>query len=287
MTQTHSSSLDKLALICGGGDIPVEMANALAISGRPYCVIRLIGLSDLLLDDHPGHTVALGDFPTLFSILKTEACKSVCMVGYVKRPDFDDLSQKTDGSVQLAAIERAGFGGDDQLLRQVITVFEQQGFRVEGAHEVYPGLVLQAGLMSGDQPDSSDERDISLAVNIAKRIGELDIGQAAVVCRGLCLAVEAQEGTEAMLKRVTGLPSHLRGQVGNPKGILVKWIKPIQDIRIDMPTIGVSTIEAIAEAGLKGIVGPTGGLLVVNKVEVIKKAKALGMFVIGIDPKNG
>ena len=287
MNQTPSSSQDKLALICGGGEIPLEIAHGLAKSGRPFCIIRLIGLSDIELANYPGHEVALGDFPALFSLLKAEDCASVCMVGSVKRPDFQNLSKNTDGSVQLASIERAGHGGDDQLLRQVITVFEQQGFRVEGAHEVNPGLLLDGGLIAGDQPDDSDARDVNIAVTIAMRIGELDIGQAAVVCRGLCLAVEAQEGTEAMLRRVTELPTHLRGRDGNPKGVLVKWIKPIQDDRIDMPTIGVSTLEVASEAGIKGIVGPAGGLLIVNKTEVIKKAKALGMFLLGIDPQKG
>jgi hypothetical protein len=102
-----------------------------------------------------------------------------------------------------------------------------------------------------------------------------------VVVRGLVLAVEAQEGTDAMLARCAGLPAALRGTPEAPAGVLAKAPKPIQERRVDMPTIGVATVMAAAEAGLAGIVGEAGALLVVDRQAVIQRADDLGLFIIG------
>jgi DUF1009 family protein len=117
----------------------------------------------------------------------------------------------------------------------------------------------------------------------------LDIGQGAVVVRGLVLAVEAQEGTDAMLARCAELPAALRGTPEAPAGVLAKTPKPIQERRVDLPTIGVATVMAAAQAGLAGIVGETGGLLVVDRGAVIQRADDLGLFIIGVphEPEVG
>jgi DUF1009 family protein len=105
-----------------------------------------------------------------------------------------------------------------------------------------------------------------------------------VVCRGLVLAVEAQEGTDAMLSRVAGLPLELRGRPEAPCGVLAKAPKPIQETRVDLPTIGPATIRGAARAGLAGVVGEAGRLLVVDRDEVVSLADELGLFVLGVEP---
>jgi len=113
-------------------------------------------------------------------------------------------------------------------------------------------------------------------------MGALDIGQAAAVAGGVVLAVEAQEGTDAMLARCADLPAALRGTHDARLGVLIKWPKPIQDRRVDLPVIGVKTIEGAAAAGLAGVVGQAGGALVVDKPAVIAAADRLGLFLIGL-----
>jgi DUF1009 family protein len=125
--------------------------------------------------------------------------------------------------------------------------------------------------------------DVHRALDVARAIGRLDVGQGAVVCRGLVLAVEAQEGTDAMLARVADLPVALRGQPGASAGVLAKAPKPIQETRIDLPTIGPTTIHAVARAGLAGIVGEAGGLLVLDREAVIELADELGVFILGVE----
>ncbi len=270
----------KLALISGGGPLPVEVADYLAKGGRPYTVIRIDGLSDAALDAHPGHTLGLSDVMQLFMILSNEQVKSVCMCGYVKRPDFTTLDADKVGE-GLGAIQQASRGGDDKLLRQVAAVIEAQGYTIEGAHEANPDLLISGGLQAGPQPSPEQMEDAHEAMRVATAIGALDIGQAVVVAGKVTLAVEAQEGTQAMLARVTSLPANQRGTAEHRKGILAKVAKPIQDLRLDMPAIGVQTVEDVAAGGLAGIIGRAGNLLILDKPAVFARANDLGVFIYG------
>ena len=105
-----------------------------------------------------------------------------------------------------------------------------------------------------------------------------------MVAHGLALAVEAQEGTDAMLARVADLPAHLRGRAGAGAGVLAKAPKPTQETRVDLPTIGLATVQGVARAGLAGIVGEAGGLLVLDREAVIELADELGVFILGVEP---
>jgi DUF1009 family protein len=274
------TDLPKLALISGGGPLPVEVAAHLARTGRPYLVIRIQDLSDPALDAHPGHTLGLSDVMQLFTILSQEQVKAVCMCGYVKRPDFTTLDANRVGD-GLAAIQQASRGGDDKLLRQVAGVIEAQGYVIEGAHEANPDLLIGGGLQSGPQPTSEQMEDAHEAMRVATAIGALDIGQAAVVAGKVTLAVEAQEGTQAMLARVATLPQSQRGTADARKGVLAKVAKPIQDLRLDMPAIGLQTVEDVASAGLAGIIARAGNLLILDKPAVFARASALGIFIHG------
>src|SRR5690606_32998764 len=133
--------------------------------------------------------------------------------------------------------------GDDALLRALLGEFEKEGFKIEGAHEVTGDLTLPRGPLGRCEPRPQDLADITRALEVARQIGRLDVGQGAVVCDGLVLAVEAQEGTDAMLRRVAELPETVRGVPGAPRGVLGKAPKPIQETRVDLPTIGVGTIQ--------------------------------------------
>lgn len=135
-------------------------------------------------------------------------------------------------------------------------------------------------------PGDDQLADALKALEIARAIGRLDVGQAAVVAHGLTLAVEAQEGTDAMLARVAELPAHLKGRPGAGAGVLAKAPKPIQETRVDLPTIGLATVHAAARAGLAGIVGEAGGLLVLDREAVIQLADELGVFILGVEPQT-
>jgi DUF1009 family protein len=126
--------------------------------------------------------------------------------------------------------------------------------------------------------------DVETGVRVVRRLGALDVGQAAAVCGGLVLAVEAAEGTDAMIARVGGLPEAIRGTTSAPKGVLVKALKPVQDRKTDLPVIGVNTVRRVSAAGLRGIAVEAGSALVINEAAVIEAADAARVFVLGFAP---
>jgi DUF1009 family protein len=163
----------------------------------------------------------------------------------------------------------------------MLSIFEGEGFSVEGADDILGGETLPAGALGRVTPDAMQMSDLRKALHVAEKFGELDVGQGAVVCDGLVLAVEAQEGTDAMLARVAGLPGDLRGSAAERKGALGKAPKPIQDLRVDMPVMGARTIEMAAAAGLAGVGGVAGRLILIDREAVIEAADRLGLYVWG------
>jgi DUF1009 family protein len=206
------------------------------------------------------------------------------MAGAVARPDFAALKPDLRGLLALPGVISAARRGDDALLRHMVGVFEKEGFDVEGAHEVMADLTLPAGPLGRLDATQAQRADIDRALEVVRAIGRLDVGQGAVVCDGLVLAVEAQEGTDAMLARVAGLPAAIRGGPDAPRGVLAKAPKPGQEQRVDLPTIGLGTVQAAARAGLAGIAGEAGRLLVLDREQVIALADELGVFIVGVEP---
>ena len=275
--------MQKLGLIAGGGSLPVEIAEHCQRSGRPLFVIRLKGFAGAGLEPFAGAEVGLAELGKCFKALKRAGCTAVCLAGQVNRPDFATLMPDLRGLAALPAAIAAASKGDDALLRMLVAEFEKEGFAVEGAHEVMDDLGLAAGPLGQHGPGAEHQADIDHALHVARAIGGLDAGQAAVVCRGLVLALEAAEGTDALLARVAELPEALRGRPDAPMGVLAKAPKPTQETRVDLPTIGPATIEAAARAGLAGIVGEAGHLLVLDRDAVIALADDLGLFIVGVE----
>lgn len=276
--------MKKLGLIAGGGGLPMEIAAHCQGSGRALFVLRLKGFAGPELAGAAGADVGIAELGKCFKLLRKAGCEAVCLAGTVARPDLTALTPDWRGLAALPGAILAAKKGDDALLRFLVGEFEKEGFEVEGAHQVMRDLTLPPGLLGACAPQAEDLADARRALDVARAIGRLDIGQAAVVRKGLVLAVEAQEGTQAMLLRVAELPQALRGRPGEKAGVLAKALKPIQEIRIDMPTIGPATVEAAARAGLAGIVGEAGRLLVLERQAVVAAADRLGLFVVGLEP---
>lgn len=274
----------KLGLIAGGGSLPAMVADHCRAAGRDYFVIRLKGFAEPGMRLHPGADVRLAQLGKCIKLLRQEGCKAVCFAGKVDRPDFSKLVPDLRGMAALPGVIAAARKGDDALLRGIVHEFEKEGFVIEGADQVEGGLTLPRGALGRHAPGAAHEGDIAKALHVAREIGRLDVGQGAVVCDGLVLAVEAQEGTDAMLRRVADLPAAIRGSPEHPKGVLAKAPKPIQETRVDLPTIGLATVNRAARAGLAGIVGEAGRLLVVDRDAVIAMADDLGLFIYGVEP---
>jgi DUF1009 family protein len=272
----------RLGLIAGGGGLPLALAAHCQDAGRPYFVIRLRGFADAALEAHPGDIAGVAEIGRIVRLARDAGCQSLCFAGLVRRPDFAALKPDLRGLAWLPGAAMAARKGDEALLRFLMAEFEKEGFAIEGAHEVMGDLALPPGPLGRLAQGGEHDEDIAKAIRVARAIGELDIGQGAVVCDGLTLAVEAQEGTDALLRRVAALPADLRGTPARRRGVLAKVAKPIQEERVDLPTIGVATVEAAAGAGLAGIVGIAGKMLVIDRAAVAAAADAAGLFVVGV-----
>ena len=274
----------RLGLIAGGGRLPVEIAQHCRRTGRPLFVVRLKGMADPELGGFEGAEVGLAELGKCLKALNAARCEAVCLAGKVARPDFAALSPDLRGLAALPGAVAAGRKGDDALLRFLLGEFEKEGFAIEGAEAVMGELRLPAGPLGRRVPSEAELADARQALKVARALGQLDVGQGAVVCDGVTLAVEAQEGTDAMLARVAGLPDHLRGSSSARRGVLAKAPKPVQDLRVDLPTIGMETLRGAATAGLAGVVGEAERLIVLDRSQTIALADELGLFVLGLEP---
>lgn len=279
------AGVPRLGMIAGGGDLPRRVAEHARATGRFVYIVGLRGFADpALIAEIGGVEVSMGEIGRAIDLLKQAACEEMVFAGSMKRPDLSTLKFDGRGMQLLPKLMGAAMKGDDAMLRVVLNAFEQAGFRVVGADDVLTGLLVQAGSLGAHKPSEAHWPDIRLAAHVASAIGALDIGQGAVVCNGLVLAVEAQEGTDNMLARCATLPAEIRGTAAARRGVLVKRPKPIQERRIDLPTIGAETVRRCAEAGLAGIAVEAGAALILQRSETIAAADAAGLFIHGFTP---
>jgi DUF1009 family protein len=271
-----------LGIIAGGGNLPLRLAAACAESGRKFLLVAIENYADKTVEAFPHAWTSLGTLGHTIKLLKEAGCEEVVFAGVVRRPDFSKLKLDWRGARLLPKVVRAASRGDNAVLSAILEEFEHAGFRVVGAEEVFAGLLAKPKVLTRVAPGLRDERDIARGVETVRALGRLDVGQGAVVCEGLVLAVEAAEGTDAMLERCALLPAEIRGSVQARRGVLVKLPKPAQERRIDLPTIGAETVERAARAGLAGIAVEAGAALIIDEAKTVARADELGLFLAGV-----
>ena len=260
--------MSRIALIAGEGRLAPAIAAALdnplvyaldglkpEIAAKPFRLERLVPFLDELLD---------------------QGVTQVVFAGAIRRPKIEPelFDNRT-----MAIVPRIVMGmqsGDDAALRAVIDVFEESGLKVLSVDQILPELVPGEGVLAGE-PGPRDQKDAARAAQIVSGLGGLDIGQGAVVAQGLCLAVEALPGTQAMLD-FAALHGGLKPDPKGAKGVLYKAPKPGQDRRIDLPTIGPDTVAQVAAAGLGGIVWEAGGVILLEREAAVAAARDAGLF---------
>ena len=266
----------KVAILAGGGPLPRRIHETCAARGREVFVVAFRGHTDqATVAGLPHMWARLGAFGSVFDRLREEGVREVCLVGDIRRPSVRELMPDWRAAKFLMRTGASRLG-DDGLLTALADEFKIEGFDLVGAHDLLDDLLAQPGLLTRLGPDEDAERDIARGFEIAHTLGSLDVGQAVVVQKGVILAVEAAEGTDALLARC--IP--LRRDGGG--GVLVKAKKPQQDMRLDLPTIGTRTVEGVAAAGLAGIAVEAGGALIVDPAAAVEAADSLGLFVAAV-----
>lgn len=282
----QASSDRPLAIIAGGGSVPLHVAAAGLADGRKVLLVGIEGEADQRIADYPHAWFNWGQFGRLERLLAEHGTRDVVLVGGVRaRPDFKRL--KLDfGTVRvLPEVLTIIANGDNTVLTGIIRIFEARGYSVVGAHEVAADLVAGPGAVVGKTPRSGNLDDVRVAIAAARGIGVLDAGQAAVAVGGRVVALEAAEGTDAMLGRVASLREIGRIKWSGRAGVLAKCAKPQQDLRVDMPAIGPDTVAGAAAAGLAGIAIEAGQVMIVDRAETLRQAKELGLFIFAVDGK--
>jgi DUF1009 family protein len=272
-----------LGIIAGGGELPLAIAESARSAGRDVFVLALSGAEDAL-SEFPRENSGIGELGKSLSLLKQHGCEEVTFAGRVARPEWSELKLDARGALALPKVAAAALRGDDALMRAMLAIFEKEGFRVIGTAEAAPNLIADAGIYGKYKPDAQALADIAKAREVVRALGQLDIGQAAAVADGLVLAVEAAEGTDAMLERLTSLPNNLRGTSRKRRGVLVKAPKLAQERRVDLPVIGLRTIELASAGGLAGVAVEAGAALLMRKAKLVEEADRAGLFVMAFEP---
>jgi UDP-2,3-diacylglucosamine hydrolase len=285
MSDTGSRGGDDgaLAIICGGGPFPLAVADAARRRGRHVVLAALRGWADpAAVGRYPHFWVGIGQFGRFKRLAAKENCRDVVFIGTILRPKLSQLCPDLTTLRYLPHIAYLLRGGDDHLLSGVGRIFERHGFRLLGAHEVAPEILVPNGVLGRVRPREHDLADIMRGKALIGAMGPFDVGQAVVVANNYVLAVEAAEGTDRMLVRVADLRRARRVPPAHNSGVLVKGPKPGQDRRFDLPSIGIATVRAAAEAGLAGIAVEAKGAITADLQELIAAADAAGLFLVGI-----
>ncbi|GFZ80294.1 hypothetical protein GCM10011497_05850 [Elstera cyanobacteriorum] len=266
----------RLGIIAGGGALPREIIAACRTRGQAVYLLALDGQTDpetTTLAPHSWHR--LGGAGEIFDRLRAEGVREVVFAGKVKRPSLLSLTPDARGAAFLA---RIGFRalGDDGLLRAVAEEFEREGFVLRAVPEVLAAPGIPLGPLGIHRPDTTAEADIARGIAVLRALDPVDVGQAVVVQQGMVLAVEAIEGTDAMIARA--------GQLKRPGGggVLVKLAKTGQDKRLDLPGLGPETVAAVAAAGLVGLAFDAQHTTLIDRAETVARADAAGLFLVGM-----
>jgi len=272
-----------IALVAGAGRLPELVAASLERAGRPYRVLAVRGFTERRMRARASATVDLLDIPGTLAILKGWAPLAILPVGGVARPSPAALMNASH-ALRNRTLLKAMAGGDDRLLRAVLSLLEENGHRVMGVHEAAPDLLGASGRLGRHGPDAAARASIATGRALLAGLAPFDVGQAAVVAGERVLAVEGPEGTDRMLARARAIGRRPFGRGKAARGtVLVKLPKQGQDLRIDLPAIGPRTVIAAQAAGCVGIAIGAGFTLVIDREETVAAADRCGLFLIGLE----
>ena len=264
---------ETIGIIAGSGQFPLLVAAGAHSQGFVVAVCGFHGHTDPILAQSADAfaLLHLGQFAKVIAFFKKQQVRRICMAGAINKPRA--LSLRPDWRA-AKMLMRARHKGDDALLRAVAGELESEGFQVVQPATLAPGLLAPEGVLSARSPTGDEWLDIRFGWPIARLMGRLDIGQCLVVRQGIVMAVECLEGTDATLKRGAAL--------GGPGCMAVKIAKPGQDERVDLPSIGSATMDALIEHKFAGLALQAGKTLFFDREKALALADAAGLCVVAL-----
>ncbi|MEM7617562.1 MAG: UDP-2,3-diacylglucosamine diphosphatase LpxI [Pseudomonadota bacterium] len=273
-----NQSIKKIGIIAGGGNFPKEIIELCHKNKIDLFVIAFEGETDSAILENIEHEwVELGKIGKWIKILKKQKITDILLAGNIKRPSITNFKIDFQGAKLLTKIIGSKKQGDNSLFTKIISFLEDNGFNILNIMEHFPSLFVESGVLTDSKPDNRALDDIDIGKNVIKSLSQSDVGQSVIVQRGMVIGIEAVEGTDQLIKRCGDLQDE-----GSKAGILVKMRKIQQDNRIDLPTIGINTIENCYKNNIRGLALETGSVVIINKDVVINRANQLGMFITGV-----
>jgi UDP-2,3-diacylglucosamine hydrolase len=265
---------ETIGLIAGGGQFPLLVAEAAKRRGLGVVAVAHLGETDPSLSEKVDEVIwiRLGQLGQLIKALKKRNVKKGLMAGTItKRRMFEDIRPDLKG---LAVISKLALFHDDGILRAVADELAREGIEIVSSTQYLPELVARQGCLTKRKPNKSEKEDIDFGFQVAKELGRLDIGQCVVVKKKTILAVEAIEGTDAAIRR--------GGDLALEGAVVVKVSKPNQDLRFDVPAVGLGTVKTMGEVKAAALAVESGKTLLFDKDEMITYADKLRIAVVSV-----
>ncbi|MEE2959856.1 MAG: UDP-2,3-diacylglucosamine diphosphatase LpxI [Myxococcota bacterium] len=274
MNQVHSPP--PFGLIAGNGSFPLLFAKAAMEKNIAVVAVAMEGETKTAITDHVPDVqwVKVGQLSRMIRFFKKHHVQQAAMAGGVKKTRLF-MGARPDWTA-LKLLAQTALKKDDGMLRAIAAEFEKHGIEIVDSTIFMPEALAPSGLLTNRSPTAQEQKDLDYGLRVAREIGKLDIGQTVVVREGTVVALEAMEGTDACILRAGKIAN-------NTKIVVVKVAKPVQDMRFDIPAIGIQTIEAISKAGGKVLGIEANRTLLLEPEVIIKKANQVGITIIGLD----
>ena len=260
-----------IGLIFGETNFPKQILKKIK-NKKKYLIIDLTKNKKFKKDGN-SYSVSLGQFGKIIKILKDNKCKRVLFAGKVKKPKFSKLRLDLKGIYYMPRIIKSAKLGDAAILKEIINVLKKENIKTISSLAFNPELTLKKGNYSTTKPNRVDKLDIKIAIATLSRLGKYTFSQGTVVRNKKVIAIEGKGGTQKMLKRC-------KSKKFKKKGVLVKFPKKKQDLRIDLPTVGLKTLKQCKLAGLKGVVIKDKKNVFLERKKCISFANKNKMFIL-------
>ncbi len=266
--------MKKIGLIAGGGQFPIIFSKTARLKGFSVHALAHVNQTDPELENHVDEIkwIHLGQIKRLVTFFKSCRVTEAVMMGTIIKPNL--FEEMRPDSLAVSIISSMKHTHDDAILRALADLLEQEGISIRSSTFLFPEILAEKGCWTKRKPSAAEQADMDLGWELAKEIGGLDIGQCIVVAGGSVMAVEAIDGTDETIKR--------GGILGSGNAVVIKVSKPNQDLRFDIPAVGIDTVRVMSESGAKALAIESGKVIVFEKEEMIAFSDTCGISIVAL-----
>jgi DUF1009 family protein len=270
------ASSSRYGLIAGNGKFPFLVLEAARSQGIDMVVAAIKEETFPEIEQHAKtvHWMSLGQLGKLIKTFKSEGVNQAIMAGQVKHKQI--FSSIVPDLKMLQLLASLAIKNTDSLIGAVAKMLEAEGIHLMDSTLFLRPLLPEPGVITVRAPSEEEKRDLDYGYKIARELGRLDLGQSVAISDGACIALEAMEGTDAVMERAAALAN---GRVLR----VVKLAKPNQDLRFDVPVIGPATIRLMARLNVTALSIEARKTLMIDRDEIIREANAADIVVVAVE----